>query len=367
MTLGNYIGADFKDPQKYGSLLKARLFASANDNKGAFALEKAVQNNGLDEPEALGLAYAMHFLKAQAFIGMDKEGHYYMNLPASTRNPLGAGRSMSILAQGNLKEIWGVSTDINNSWDLTAKGGLRWNIGAHNQDFKGRSIDIRTSKSIYINVAGKDDDGFAKQENLKGNVSEIIMGDKTETVSNITYKINGLKTENIGGSYSESVQSDKSINVLGVFSETVVKEKQSKIGTRKTTITTGNDELTVLRGNITETITTFGKRSTTITAGSIENSLIAGNFKNSVKAGNYEVSVTAGAIKVKSSAGAVSISGSAVNIEGQLLVNVSAPIVKIGTGATPGGALVGLPGVPSAYDPVVGTPFSGSMKVGIAI
>jgi hypothetical protein len=365
-VLGNYIGADIENPQQYGALLKARLFTSSDDNKGGFNLEKAIQTNGIDEPSILGLVYALHSLKTGAFLGFDKEGHCYLNLAASQANPVGSGRSMSILAQGNLKEIWGASADINNSWDLTTRGGARWNIGAHNLNRRGRSLDIKTSRGITINVGSADDDGFAKSETLQGNVSETISGDKTQTVINLTNTINGMKTEHIGGSASETIQSDKSINVLGVYSETVVKEKQSKLGVRKTTITSGNDELTVIRGDITETIQTFGKRSTLVTAGSIENTLLSGTFTNSVKAGSYTISVNAGAISIKTDAGTVSMNGSVVNINGTALVNVTAPLVRIGSGAPIGGALTGLPGIPSDFDRISGTPFLGSFKVGIA-
>ena len=107
MALGNYIGADKRDQQKYGLILKPMLFSSESDQDGNFGLNWAVQNNGVDEPAILGLAYALNFLKSGTFMGVDKEGHYHMHLARSAANPLGAGRSMSILADGNLKEIWG--------------------------------------------------------------------------------------------------------------------------------------------------------------------------------------------------------------------------------------------------------------------
>jgi hypothetical protein len=366
LAMGNYIGADAKNLQQYGSILKARLFNSAWDSKGSFALEEATQNNGIDEPGILGLAYAMHFLKNGAFVGIDKEGHYYMNLPASTINSLGAGRSMSILAQGNLKEIWGMSAYENNSWSLDTNGGIVWDIGNHNLNRKSRSLEIRTTKGINIRVQGGDDDGFAKKEDLKGNVIQNVTGDKDTICGNLTSTINGLRKENITGSETKSVQSDKTLSVLGVYTENVIKEMTGKYGKRTTQITTGNDELTVMAGNITETMT-FGKRSLTIqTTGSIEENLTSGTYKTTVSAGAYTINVKTGTIDIKSNAGLVTISGTAVTIKGNLTVSVDSPIVRLGSGAPLGGAVTGLPGIPSDFCKVTGIPYRGSMKVGIA-
>ena len=368
MALGNYIGADRTNPQQYGELLKAILFSSANDLKGNFALEGAMQNNSMDEPSIIGLIYALHSLKSGCFLGLDKEGHYYMNLPASKSNPLGAGRSMSTSAQGNLKEIWGAEVGIYNSWDLSTTGGLRWNIGAHNTNLKGRSIDIKTSRGINIEVNGKDDDGFARREKLKGNTYENVGGNKTEISSNLTLEINGLKTENIGGSHTQAIQSDKSVNVLGVYSETVSKEKQSKFGSRKTTITPqGNDELEVTMGNIQETITTFGQKKLSVNAGNIEKTIGNGVHETNVRIGKYSINAGAGKMEIVAPIGTISIEGSTIDIKGSIIVNVSAPIVKLGNGAPIGGAVTGLPGIPSHYDYLTGSPLAGSLKVGIAI
>jgi hypothetical protein len=365
LAMGNYIGADLKNPQLYGQLLKANAFLSDKDQKGCFTLARATDDNAMDEPGVLGLAYSLHFPKSGAFIGVDKEGHYYLNLPASAANSLGAGRSMSILAQGNLKEIWGGTAQDNNSWDLTTRGGVRWHLGSHNLNENGSSLEINASNGINIEVNGGDSKGFAQTEIYKANISQIVSGDKQQTCTNLTTTINGLKTENISGSVSESVQSDKSVNVLGVMSEIVVKEMQGKFGIRKTTITTGNDELTVLAGNISETITTFGKRSTMVTAGSIEETLLSGTYKTTIGAGSYAINVTTGAISISSTAGTVTMSGTAVTVTGNIAVQVNAPIVQLGNGALIGGVVSGLPGLPTHFDYCTGLPLKGSMKVSV--
>ncbi len=364
LAMGNYIGADRTNPQQYGEILKAVLFSSPNDIKGNFGLEKAIRDNAMDEPSIIGLAYALHSLKSGCFIGIDKEGHYYMNLPASKTNPLGAGRSMSTLAQGNLKEIWGGEALINNSWDLATAGGVRWNIGAHNTNLRGRSIDIKTSQGINVEINGNDDDGYARKEKIKGNTYENVGGNKTEVSSNLTLVINGLKTENIGGSHTQSIQSDKSVNVLGVYSETVSKEKQQKYGSRKTVITPqGNDELEVNAGDIQHTITTFGQKKLSVNGGNIQQNIGNGVYETLIKLGSYTLDVKTGSIEIKTALGTVTVSGTSVEIKGSVSVSVDAPVVKLGQNAPIGGVVTGLPGIPSHADYVTGAPLKGSLKV----
>ena len=63
-----------------------------------------------------------------------------------------------------------------------------------------------------------------------------------------------MKTETIRGGASLSYQADLTTNVAGVSTENVVTEKQCKFGKRKTTITTGSDQLEVLAGNINDVL-----------------------------------------------------------------------------------------------------------------
>lgn len=369
MAMGNYIGADRRNIQQYGEILKVNLFLAGNALRGKFGLAKAVQNNGLDETLTLGLAYALHFPKSKSFFGVDKEGHYYINLSASSSKkvPLGAGRSMSILAQGNLKEIWGATAKENNSWDLATVGGIRWDIGAHNTKGEDRSIDITTSSGINIKVKGADAQGYARQETFKGNTFEYVGGKKEVSALSSLLDIVGLKEEQVGGSSTEIVQSDKSVNVGGVYSETVTKEKQCKFGSRKTTITLkGSDELEVMGGNIIETISTFGQKKLSVNAKNVEQIIGMGVYETKMKIGQYKVNVNSGTIEIKTSIGTISISGTSVDIKGSVLVNIVAPMVKIGKGAPIGGVISGLPGIPSHADYVTGAPLKGSFKVSVS-
>ena len=362
-VLGNYIGSDRINRQQYGRNLKASLFKSYNDANGDFSLEIANDKNGIDEAGTIGLAYALHFLDSKCFLGIDKEGHYYMNLPASSsNNDLGAGSSMSILAQGSLKEVWGSNAAENNSWNLSTNGGVIWDLGAHSPSRNSRSFEMKTSRGIYFEINGADDDGYSKREEITGNTLESISGDATSVSSNFTLEVNGLKTEKIGGSFSESIQSDKNTNVLGVYTETVVKEKQCKFGKRKTTITTGNDELEITKGNREEMII-LGKKISTVRTGNIEQNVNIGNHETSITTGNYKVNVSAGNITHETSAGTVNISGTSAKIKGNISIAADAPIVKLGGALLIGGVVSGLPGKITHYDFVTGAPLKGSLKV----
>lgn len=375
MVLGNFIGADKKNPNTYGKPLKPVLFSSGaiplyaldqkGDRKGSFNLAAARSANGVNEPEVLGVAWGVHLPNAGAFQGMDKEGHWHVSLSASKVNPLGAGRSMSILAQGNLKEIWGPSMADANSWDLTAKGGIVWEVGKHGETRGGTGIEIRTQGSFTLE-AGTDAYGVSKTETMGGAVV-MSSGKFSHFTENHSVNIRGLKSESVTGGVSGVYQADFSMNVSGVFTETVMKEKQNKFGKRKTSITMGNDELTVLAGNIQSEIT-LGSNISKVTTGSITSEVLLGNHQTKVTTGNVENTILGpGGLTFKNLTAkmAMSVAGIA-EVQGSLKTQVSSPIVQLGNGAPMGGAITGLPGIASHFDYTTGAPHKGSMKVGIA-
>jgi len=362
-ALGNYIGADPNNSKQYGAILRPALFSGPNDRVGAFALVQAMQNKGQDEVSSLGLAFALHFLKSGSFIGVDKEGQLFMNLSASRSNPQGNGRSMSTLATGGLKEVWGQDSLQNNSWDLTAKGGIRWQIGAHNTNDRSRSIDIRTSSSIFIEVNGGDDDDWSKQEKIYGNVFELTGGDHSREVSGTDNLIvAGLQSELIMGSAVFQYEADKSENVAWGSTEVVTKEKQCRFGSRKTTISSGDDELEIIKGFRKEKVLIGGHQTDVIT-GNLDDSVTTGNRTSKVIAGNYEIAVTAGNVTVKTTAGMVTISGTSIEVSGTAMVTVKAPIVELGNGPARSGLVTGAGPMPSHMDYVTGAPLKGLMTV----
>lgn len=358
MAMGNYIGANKSNSGTYGRILKAKIFKDGDDVVGGFVLEEAKQNNGIDEPSTLGLAYALD-LKSGSFMGFDKEGHHYVNLKAS--NAGGAGRSMSLLAQGNLKEIWGSSYSDGNSWDLTTKGGVKWLIGAHNSNGSGRSIDIKASSGISIEVGSGDENGYAKSEILQGAVSEIVTGSKSATCLNLEMLINGLKTESISGTSTETVGGLKSLGAAS-YSETISGKLQSMAGSRNTTISTGDDTLTLTKGSLKETLISpspLCERSTLMAVGSITQTVGSGSISSSITtAGKYEVNVTSGAINIKTSVGVVTVEGTTVSVNGSAVAQIKAPLVTMGKRQVKGMVITGLP-APSTFCYISGVPLKG--------
>jgi len=366
MYLGNMIGADPRDISKYARPLRPILFKSPSDTAGSFYLATTKNQSGIDGPMILGLAWALQF-KSSTFLGVDKEGHWHVNLAASKANPLGTGRSMSILAQGNLKEIWGPDGDSGNSWNLTAKGGVIWDLGAHNTTRGGTSLEINAAGSVS-ETYGKNDAGISKVEKFTGDVVTSIAGNQIITDNGMTLTVRGLKTEIVTGSVSSTFQSDYSQNVSGVKTVTVMKEMQEKFGKQKKSITLGNYEMEVTLGDIKKSITGVGGYMVNLTAGDVAHDVKVGSIKNTVLTGSFKTSIDGvGGIEMKNSATSLAMSAVGMaTLKGSMQSVIESPIVKLGNGAPFGGAITGMPGIPSHQDFITGAPLKGSTKVGIA-
>jgi hypothetical protein len=366
-VLGNYVGS-VDTNNRYGKILHPVLFSSSIDYDGQFNMTECVQNKGVDEVEKIGLAYAVHLLKNDSFMGFDKEGHFYLNMNASTSaNPMGAGRSMSILGTGNLKEVWGQSADDGNSWDYATKGGIKWNIGQHNVRSKNRSIDIRTSSGIKIEVRNNDDEGYAKQELLYGNQRISVGGNESlEVYGNSDSTYTGSIHEQILGAASYDYHTNKTETCTEVYTQTVVKEMQGNFGLKKEKILKGQ-ELTIAVGNKTETLLK-GSKKTTLIAGNIEETIVAGNRKVNIVAGKYTVSVKAGNIEIGTLTGQAKVNGNlGVVLQSLVKADIKALKVKLGSLPIKGGVVVGLGGIPSHFDYVTGIPLKGSSTVSASI
>ena len=364
LAMGNYVGSNIED-DFYGKALRPLV-----DSNGNFSLVECVQVKGQDEVSNLGLAFAVHLRKTEGFFGMDKQGKMYMRLPASsTADPSGPGKSMSVVGIGSLKEIWGADTVSGNSWDLKTKGGVVWDLGAHNPNGSGRSLDITASRGIKIEINSEDEDGWAKQEIINGAVQTHVIGTESTNASESHLQVDGLRTESIGGSASYGYQADKTENVMGVYTQVVVKEMQGRFFKRKTTITGGNDELTVLAGDISETIQGFGNKKTTLLgAGNIIEYVASGSKFVTLQAGQYALNVLSGGVSINCSAGQTTLSGTSVLVQGTVYAEVSAPKVNLGLAGTPKGAVVtGAPGKPSHLDYLTGLPLLGTATVSAGV
>lgn len=364
-ALGNLVG-NSASLDNYGKVLRVGLISSPEDRNGQLSFETLTGQEALE----YGMAVSLYSCDRRnqdvgSFIGMDKEGHYYQFVRDATCGGIGKGRSMTIVAQGSKKEIFGKDAKYGTSWDLTAKGGIRWDVGEQNErigsDYSNRSIDIRTSSGAFYmygpaesTVNDFDDSSkeleasdlrkYRKIEKVDGKERHEVDGDRETIVGSDMVQIQGMHREAVGGAYTLNVGQDMNIAVTGVFSEKVTKEKQETFGSRLTRITSGDSELEVkaILGNIKETITGTGSKITSITAGNIEDKIKVGFRKTSIvsgshffdiklgnhslttKSGNIEFTTKVGTAEVKSTvksslvasmAGSVSVEGGSINLK----------------------------------------------------
>lgn len=395
-SLGNFIGNN-PNNGNYGRVLRPVLFTDPDDGSGNFSLEP-ISGDGLDT-----LASAITLFKPNktspslgAFFGIDKEGHFFQHIPAATGGGLGKGRSMSILARGSKKEVWGQDSRYANSWDLDTVGGIRWNVGAHNErdgnPYSNRSMDIRTKKSVFFMYGSELSPDLKDFDDSKKTLDSTRKYYKIEKVGGFERKevestretiiggneklfIAGARVETISGACTINVGSGHNLIVGDAFTEKVTKEKNESFGNRKTTILSGGSELIIksqygdisekisiagsritelTTGSITEKIKTLGDRSFETTSGHISHKTQAGSITNTTQAGNIGLSAKSGQVTVEaalniaiktSAAANINVSGGSINLKGR-------------TGSS-GGVITSK----THFDYITGAPLKGSTTV----
>jgi hypothetical protein len=314
LSLGNFVGNNPFKENTYGKILGVSLFKSHDATEGGFNFVSLTK----DEPERFGLAATLYKPEKNnyeqgAIFAIDKEGHFYQYIPAATGGGIGNGRSMSILAQGNKKEIWGADSIINNSWDMTLEGGLKWRIGKHNDsdyDLRSSSMDVVTRGKVYFQYGEdiarsirdfdqpdklvRNIDRYRKIEKVAGYERKEVTGSRETIIEGgDSYSIKGLKKESITGYYNTFVGGNRNINVGDTSSLNVTNEGQESFGNKTIKCTKGSHELTIVTvGDIKETINVRGNKSTNITSGNVLESIrVAGNKEFKTTTGNYKVNV----------------------------------------------------------------------------
>lgn len=392
-SLGNFVG---NNPSKntYGKMLGLSFFKDHNATDGAFSFKALVK----DQPERHGLAIALYKperanYEQGAIFAIDKEGHFYQYIPATSGGGLpGTGRSMSIVARGNKKEIWGADSILNNSWDTVLKGGLKWIIGSHNindYDLRNTSMDIVTDGKVYFQYGTNTNrsmrdfdqpkkliqnvDKYRKIEKVGGYERKEITGSRETIIEGGDFfKIKGMKKESVNGAYNTFVGTNRNINVGDVYSLKVANEGQESFGNRTITCNKGSHKTTIsFAGNIEEKINILGNKITSIKAGSItESILFAGNRIFKTLTGNYKVNVLAagnvthktvagnivgetkaGKMNLKSSLGMDIKTLAAVKVQG-LKVNLKTP-VPMGKVVTKLTSVCFVTGVPNPGHPMI--------------
>jgi len=395
LSLGNFIGNN-QHNSSYGRVLKPVLFNDPDDDTGDFSLEH-VSGDELDT-----YASAITLFKPDrtnpgsgAYFGIDKEGHFSQFIPATSGGGLGKGRSMSILARGSKKEIWGQDSRFANSWDLKTVGGIKWVVGSHNEKDgnpnSNRSMDIRTSRSVFFMYGSNlspDLYDFDKSDKKLDNIRKYYKIEKVggnerkeveasrETIINGYDKlaVKGARIEKITGACTINVGSGYNVIVGDAFTEKVTKEKNENFGNRKTIINSGSSELSInsINGNIIETITKVGSKKVTLKSGNIEETITVGNRRFRTNSGNFTAETTSGNITLTSRAGNVGLktANGKVSIEGTL--NVSLKTSKAANVNISGGAIKllgrtgGSGGVITSkthLDYITGAPLKGSTSV----
>jgi len=329
-ALGNLVGNNH-GLSNYAKMLKVGVFNSPDDEEGELTFEP-ISGDDLKYGMAVTLfAPNRRNPEKGSLLGIDKEGHFYQFVRATNGGGIGKGRSISLVAQGSKKEILGPDARYSNAWDLTARGGIRWLVGSHNErdtnPFAHRSIDIRTSSSVFYMYGGTDpavydfDDEseelqtsdlrkYGKIEKVDGKERHEVDGDRETVVrSSDKLQIEGMRQERIGGAYTLHVGQDMNIAVTSVFSEKVSKQKQETYGSRLTTITKGDAELENKSpiGNIKETIVAVGVRSTQVRTGSITEKITAGSRRLTITTGDSKIAITTGNHVVSTRTGNVSL------------------------------------------------------------
>lgn len=324
--LGNFVGNN-PDNSDYGKVLKPVLFVDPDDIEGNFTLEP-ISVEEIDTHAATIVLYKPNKTDPSlgAFIGIDKEGHLYQYLPSTTGGGLGKGRSMSVLARGSKKEVWGHDTRYACSWDMHTTGGIKWTIGAHNErdgnPYSNRSIDIRTTKSVFFmygtelspelydfedrNKKVDNIKKYYKIEKINGYERKEVEGTSEEIVNGSSkIHIKGAKVEKINSSSLVQIGNSYNIVVGDAFTEKVIKEKNESYGNRRTTIISGNSEVLINspKGNIIERINNIGDKRTTLNVGSIEEEIRVGNRNTRITSGNYNISTRSGNFSITTYAG----------------------------------------------------------------
>jgi hypothetical protein len=417
-VLGTLVGNDKTDIAKYAKVLRPQIFGIP------FASEVSLDYLECTPEEYSKLSSAVSLkLLSRARIDIDKEGHLFTFFPASSgAHSLGAGRSWEGAFEGAVKLLLGADNVDNKSLYLDTKGGIKATLG---YDREGKSSNIVAQKGMYVEVIAPGNDGNSYYLKTKGPYKGLIDGPyNLEVTGDYNVVVHGKYIVQSLGTREESFVNDKNNMYGGSYKKIVIKDKQEQIGynrdtritgslerapgiftpalpsqitdglllttgTRdekylngnlKRTILLGDEHDTIVKGNMVEDLT-LGDKTTSVKVGNINQNIINGSSteaivngskKISIKSGSFVVEIVAGDVQVKTSLGAIKINSIAqtVDINGALVVtiksgvklNLSGPLVQIGSLPAVGGVVTGLP-TPTHLDFVVGLPLLASKTV----
>ena len=417
---GTLVGNERSVIEKYGKVLRPQIFTG----EGVVAVDDIVCRP--NEYLNLASAYQLKFASGTKF-DVDKEGHTFIHLAGSSRlHPLGANRSLEFAADGSIKLSIGKENVNSKSIELNTTGKVMMTFGADESSQRSCEWILNRSLHITVNAPNLDGNAVVEEYFGKASET-VHADKSTTVDGSYSLVVKGKSQEDVHGAKVENYVNDRMVNIGGDYQEIVTKQRQSKYGEGNIIeISTGDDELKITEGNKTEELTlgnkevkliagdsketlllgskttelTSGDIKETITSGNREARLTSGDFKVDVtsgnitetislgdsketissgnktitiKSGNFEVTITSGNITIKSSLGKVEVNSGTqsitingmtkVDVISATQVNVKAPLVSLGNTPAQGGIVTGLPGVPSHYDYICGTPLQGSKTV----
>jgi hypothetical protein len=376
-VLGTLVGNDpVGEKDKYGVILKPKLFPDPETFKGSLTEEACLAEDGNNETTSTAAAYTLKFPNSGTAFYVNKQGKYFANIAASSpSDTLGAGESAEINLKGHAKIYMGKNAGKQRSLSFATAGGVYTNWGFDSQ--KSRSWEASFRKGVSWNIVGTDRDNVALSMELAGDERRIITGSRfTEIKGDDIRLVHGTLEDRVLGRKVDNFVNDKATNYGGKYNENSVGHYSQVLSAGKSVtinapdvlagstvadkkeIKLGDSELTMLLGSKKEKIL-VGAHETTILAGQKSVSITAGNYKVDVTAGNISIKTLAGSVEVGTLAGTVKIQGSlGVTIQSAVGVKVEAPKVDIGGLPVRGGIVNSGPAGHKDY--LTGLPLLGS-------
>lgn len=379
-VMGTLIGNDpIGASEKYGVILKPKLFKSINDTKGFLVEEPCVVDDGINETITLAAAYALKFPNSGTAFYVNKEGKYIANIARSTAaDPMGSGESLELNLSGHARISAGKNNSQGRSVTLNTAGGVATNWGY--DSVKSRSWDATFRKGVSWNIVGADSDGVSLLQTIEGDVRTIIEGSRfTEIRGDDVCLVHGVLEDRVLGKKVDNFVNDKATNYGGAYNETAIGHYNQTLSSGKSVTIQGPD-LASGSAVAEETVVNLGDTIHTNRLGNVENGVFVGNMVDKVLVGNREINVgmgnyavslsagnidiktSAGSINVKTVAGNVTIQGTlGVTIKSAVEVKVEAPMVKLGNSPVQGGIVNDGPSGHKCY--ITGGPHLGSKTV----
>lgn len=379
-VLGTLTGNDpVGDKNRYGIILKPRIFADPITMKGSPEELPCIVDSGVDETTSLAAAYSLKFPNSGTAFYVNKQGKYFANLAASSSiDPIGAGESAEINIQGHSRIYMGKNIDKNRSLTLNTAGGVETNWGFDND--KNRSWDATFRKAVSWNILGSDSDGISMGMRVTGDVRVDIEGSRyTEIRGSDIRLVHGIIEDKYLGKKVNHYVTDVNNTYGGKYVELTVGHHNQTFSTgisrtilapniiagdrdaESTEIKLGNYKHKMLLGSKNEEIL-LGNHSSKVGIGNRSISVGVGNYSVKCDIGNIDIKTTVGSINVKTTTGEVTVEGSlGVKIKSNAKVTVDAPIVNIGRNRPLQGIVTGGPAGHRDY--ITGLPLVGSNTV----